>query len=146
MGKGRGRKAPEGARRKRPARSGFEHRVGERLTALGYKWKHEPYKLPYYDGVVGGSCGDCGSKKVLKKRHYLPDYVLEDETIIEAKGRFTSTDRTKMLAIQEEYGPHRRIVMVFMRDDWTSKKHSMRYSDWCEKHGIEYRVGEGFEL
>lgn len=131
--------------RVRPARSGFEHRVGERLTALGYKWKHEPYRMPYHDGVVGGQCGDCGSKKVLKKRHYLPDYVLEDGTICEAKGRFTSSDRTKMLAIQEAYSTS-RIVLIFQRNDWLSKKHTGRYSDWCDKHNYEYRIGEGFTL
>jgi len=111
------------SRTKKPTyRSGFEGRYAKHLKASGIKAKHEPIKLPY----------------VLQK-NYIPDFVLEDGYIHEAKGRFTAVDRAKMIAVRDA-NPGIKIKMIFQRDNYLTKSKAMRYSGWCERNGFEYEV------
>jgi hypothetical protein len=70
---------------------------------------------------------------------YTPDFII-GSLIIEAKGRFVSSDRTKMLAAKEA-NPNLDIRMLFMRDQWCTKKKRKRYSDWCNDHNIPFAFG-----
>lgn len=70
---------------------------------------------------------------------YLPDFRLPNGILIETKGRFTSTDRSKMLRVKEQ-NPHVDIRFVFQRANnrLTKAKNSKTYWQWCEQHGFQW--------
>lgn len=106
-------------------RSGFEKTISKLLKKNKVRFTYETLSLEY---VVA--------------RKYKPDFICND-IIIEAKGRFTGADRTKLLKIKERY-PDLDIRLWFMQDNWMTKKKLMRYSDWARKHGFPYHVGLKF--
>jgi len=122
-------------------RSGLEKRVCEKLRARGIKFYYEPYQLEYTTEVKTGLCPNCGHNVMLKKRHYTPDLVLQNGTIIEIKGKFTGEMRTKMIAVAE-CNPELEIKMLFQRDGWITKKKRTSYTQWCRNNGFDYAVGE----
>ena len=122
-------------RRKRSGtvrRSGLEDKFEAELQKRGVEYRYEPFNLDY---IVPET-----------KRKYKPDFVVEKEKIIfETKGRLTSDDRKKMLLVKEQH-PEYRIIMVFGKPFNTlSKKSKTRYSDWCDKNGIEWEDIEEIE-
>lgn len=120
-------------------RSKFEARLGEQIKESGVKYKYEDESFNYYDKVPNGVCHSCGEKDCFTERYYTPDFFLENGIILEAKGKFTPANRKKHLAVRELH-PELDIRFVFMRDNWLSKKHTIKYSEWCEQHGFEYSV------
>ena len=68
---------------------------------------------------------------------YCPDWVLPNGVVVEIKGRFTATDRTKHLAVKQTH-PAVDIRFVFAQNNTLSKNSTTRYSDWCDKHGFLY--------
>jgi hypothetical protein len=107
-------------------RSGLEVKVEEILCNAGIKNTYETLKFSY--------------EQPAQKRRYLADYELPDypNVVIEAKGRFTSADRKKMLLLQAQY-PDTQFIMVFGRSINTlSKSSKTTYGDWCDKHGIDW--------
>lgn len=78
---------------------------------------------------------------MLKCHQYTPDVVLPNGIHVEIKGRFTGEARTKMIAVKK-CNPDVDIRFLFQRDDWCTKNHKMRYSEWCEKNGFDYAIGE----
>lgn len=122
-------------------RSGLERRLAQQLDECGIPFEYETIKLEF-NLKKRGVCSDCGSKSVKLTRTYNPDFIFGDgAVIVEAKGRFTSPDRTKMKAIKEEH-PDRDIRMLFQRDNWVTSKKKQKYSDWCKKYGIPYAFKE----
>ena len=119
---------------KKPVRSGLEARVREDLDNRGIAYEYETLKLPYIKQV----CPHCN--EVLKKGNYLPDFII-GTLIVEAKGRFTSEDRKKHLAVKE-MNPDRDIRILFQRDQKISKNSKTYYSNWCIKYNIPYAIGE----
>ena len=114
-------------------RSGLEQRVGDCLLAAGIEAKHEVETLKYVQPEV--------------TRKYLVDFQITQrpELIVEAKGRFTSDDRKKMLFIRDQY-PDRTIVMIFGRASNTiSKASKTKYCDWCDANGIAWVDIRDFE-
>lgn len=88
------------------------------------KLKYETLKLPY----------------VIEK-YYLPDFVIEGtDIVVEVKGYFRATDRTKMLAVKKA-NPNLDIRFVFPQDNKLFSRSKTRYSDWCEKNGFKYHIG-----
>jgi hypothetical protein len=87
------------------------------------------------------TCAKCGHNVALKQRNYTPDLVLGNGVIIEIKGKFTGEMRTKMLAVRR-CNPDLDIRMLFQADNWLTKKKATRYSDWCERNGFIYHIGE----
>jgi len=67
-------------------------------------------------------------------------WLPKQKILIEAKGVFTADNRKKHLALQEEY-PELDIRFVFQRDNWLTRKHATKYSDWCEKNCFKYAIG-----
>ena len=65
--------------------------------------------------------------------------------IIESKGKFTSIDRTKMLRVIE-WNPDQDIRMLFMRDNYLTRKKITRYSSWASKHGVVHAVSSKGEV
>jgi DNA-directed RNA polymerase subunit RPC12/RpoP len=86
-------------------------------------------------------CANCGHNVILKERNYTPDVVLGNGVVVEIKGKFTGEMRTKMLAVRR-CNPDLDIRMLFQADNWLTRKKKQRYSDWCERNGFTYHVGE----
>ena len=77
-------------------------------------------------------------KYITKPRTYTPDFVLGNGVVIETKGRFMPSDRTKHLLIKEQH-PELDIRFVFSNSRTRlSKRSKTTYGQWCEKHGFQY--------
>ncbi len=114
-------------RRRKPYRNSFETFTADTLLKSGYKFLYEKIRIPYK-----------------KQHHYLADWLLTDNNIIiETKGHFTGTDRTKHLLIKEQY-PDLDVRFVFVdgKDNYLSKKSNTKYSDWCKRYGFKYAFGK----
>lgn len=110
-------------------RSGFESKVSKMLASKKVKFSYESMTIPY---VV--------------ERIYKPDFVIEgSDFVIETKGYFTSADRSKLLAVKRQ-NPDKDIRLWFQRDNWTTSKKKQKYSDWAEKNGFKWHVGDSFPL
>lgn len=125
-------------------RSRFESRIAAWLKKIGLSFLYEPIKIPYVvpekhrtytpDFII-----DPNNRRRIKNVHTLKD--LEGKIIIETKGRLTTSDRNKMLYVKKA-NPSLDIRFIFMYDNFIRKGSNTRYSDWCEKHGFEYYIGE----
>jgi len=124
-----------------PYRSQLEKRVCNNLRNRRIPFDYEPYKLSYTTEVKTATCAKCGHNVALKQRNYTPDLVLSNGIVIEIKGKFTGEMRTKMLAVRR-CNPELDIRMLFQADNWLTRKKATRYSDWCERNGFIYHVGE----
>lgn len=76
------------------------------------------------------------------KHTYTPDFVCttkEGKKIyIETKGRFTTSDRKKMLLVKEQY-PELDIRIVFQNPNIKiSKTSTTTVAEWCIKYNIKY--------
>lgn len=125
-------------------RSGFEARVSANLEDRGVDFEYESERLDFITTVRAGECAACGSKEVVKRRKYTPDFVIRrhdcSKFYIEAKGYLKSTDRSLLRDVKKS-NPHLDIKLLFQRDGWV-KKGVQRYSDWAEKFGFEWAVGQ----
>jgi hypothetical protein len=121
-------------------RSGLEEKVAAYLEAKGIKFQYESLVLTYAKGVRKGLCEQCGSRKVVKIATYTPDFVLDNGIIIEVKGRLTSTDRTKLLAVMRS-NPERKLRLYFGSDNKLQKTSDKRYSDWAKQHKFDFAIG-----
>lgn len=120
-------------------RSGFEVRLAQQLTAGGVEFGYEETSYWYYKNIRG-QCTQCDSTKVVSWHEYTPDFFLPSGIIVEAKGKWTSGHRTTILRMCEQH-PELDLRMVFMRDNWLTKKKVRKYSGYCEQKGIPYAVG-----
>jgi hypothetical protein len=104
-------------------RSQFEKILAVKMSQEGGKFKYETIRLPY----------------VPKVRHYTPDfYIPETDIYIEAKGRLTREDRSKMLLIKQQH-PDCDIRFVFGNaKNKLYKNSNTTYGEWCNKHGFEW--------
>ncbi len=90
------------------------------------RFKYEPCKIPY-----------------TYIANYTPDFVIGD-IYIEVKGYFKPADRKKMRAVKNSH-PDLDIRLWFMQDNYLSNKtKANRYSDWADKNGFPYHVGDTF--
>ncbi len=73
---------------------------------------------------------------------YIPDFVLPNGVIVEAKGYFKAKDRTKMLNVSRN-NSDLDIRFVFQRANnrLTKSPNSMMYWQWAEKHGFKWAEG-----
>lgn len=105
-------------------RSGLEEEITKELEAAGIEYSYEKH---YVDYTLPAT-----------KHRYLPDFVLGNGIIIEAKGVFDVEDRKKHLAIKEQH-PDLDIRFVFTRAGAKiSKTSKTTYAMWCEKNGFKY--------
>ena len=120
-------------------RSIFERRVADYFKEEGIKWKYEEIKFAYYQQQTWKmTCPNCGATSpVLKKRTYTPDFILPNGTLIEVKGRLTSTERSKLISIQE-YHPELDLKLVMENDRQTGLKRYPMNSDWLSAHGFDF--------
>lgn len=108
--------------KKNKYRSGFERRIAECIIDRSVPLEYETLHLKY-----------------TRPQTYTPDFILKNGIIIEAKGRFLSSDRTKHLLVKAQH-PDLDIRFLFSRDQPLSKGSKTFYSDWCNKHGFKYHV------
>jgi hypothetical protein len=106
------------------ARSGLEKRVLADLDDKGVGYEYETIKVAY--------------TLPSKPKKYTPDIVLPNGIMIECKGMFESSDRTKHLAIKAAH-PRLDIRFVFSRSSSPLYKGSnTTYAMWCEDNGYKY--------
>ena len=104
-------------------RSGLEIKIKDYLQENNVPVKYEQIKIEWED---------------LMYRTYTPDFVLPNGIIIEVKGRFTSDDRRKHLAVKRQH-PKLDIRFVFESSKRKlSKGSKSSYGQWCDKHGFMY--------
>jgi hypothetical protein len=122
-----------------PYKSNYEYNQAQKLEEAGINFEYEAHSLGYYDSVTNGVCLDCNSSNLGVRRSYTPDfYFPESNLYVETKGKFDRDNRRKMIAICEESDVE--IRMVFMRDNWLTRKHGLKYSTWCERYNIAYAI------
>ena len=122
-------------------RSEYERRQARKLIAGGIPFLYEHQQLTYNSVVRNAACANCGSKDVTQVRSYTPDfYLLDTGVFVETKGKFDAPNRTKMKQVCHQ--KDQDIRMVFMRDNWLTKKRKMNYSRWCDINDIAYAVGD----
>ena len=103
-------------------RSGLEQDNAEFLNKHGVKYSYEQDRIKYYPKI----------------RTYTPDFVLSNGIIVETKGRFIPSDRSKHLLIKAQY-PELDVRVVFSNSKTRlSKRSKTTYGEWCEKHGFKY--------
>jgi hypothetical protein len=120
-------------------RSKYEANIAKDLGSKGLKFEYETVKINYYLKKKG-KCDNCDSvSSIFVHKTYTPDFIL-GSMIVEAKGLFTSSDRTKMAQVVKE-NSSLDIRMLFMRDQWCTRNKRKRYSDWCNDHNIKFAFG-----
>lgn len=103
-------------------RSGLEEKIAAQLDALNVPYSYETIKIKYFKPVTYHT--------------YTPDFGLPNGIIIETKGRFTSEDRKKHLAVKDQH-PELDIRFVFSNSKARlNKKSKTTYADWCQTHGF----------
>ena len=106
-------------RSKSPYRSGFEERVAAALKNAKVAFSYETLRLEYY-----------------RTSHYKPDFILPNGVILEVKGYFLPSDRTKHKLVKECH-PELDIRFVFQNAHNTlSRKSKTTYAQWCDTHGF----------
>lgn len=102
-------------------RSGLEAEVAKQLETQGVQFEYETKRIPY-----------------LSQSKYIPDFILPNGIIIEAKGRLTQEDRSKMRKVKEQH-PDLDIRFVFTRSNARlSKTSKTTYAEWCAKYGFPF--------
>lgn len=105
-------------------RSKFEEDVYVNAKRNRKSLKHEPFFIAY---VMHGS--------------YLPDYVLPNGIIIEAKGYLDAGCCKKMKAVKST-NPNLDIRFVFQNANGKrNKRAKLRNWEWAEKHGFPWAEG-----
>jgi hypothetical protein len=100
-------------------RNKFEAKIAKQL---GDQFTYEKNKFSY-----------------VTKHKYIADFTdTANKQIVEAKGRFPASDRSKMLAVKQQ-NPDWSITIIFQNPDAKiSKTSATSYADWCDKHGIAW--------
>lgn len=105
--------------------SKFEAELAKKFDELGIKWEYEPCRIPWQPAV----------------RYYKPDFKVTlpngEEFLIECKGYFDPSMRSKMAQVREQH-PDLDIRFVFMCEDKVvskSTKNPTTYKRWAERHG-----------
>jgi hypothetical protein len=123
-------KRTSNVRLKSGKRSGFEDKIAADLDARGIDYEYEKLKVDFTPPP--------------KKKRYTPDFTsirLPPNVVIEAKGYFTSKDRSKHLDIQASR-PDIEVRFVFQNaSKKLSKTSKTTYADWCRKKGFRWAEG-----
>ena len=109
-------------------RNKFETKIGSGLDLKGVPHDYEQRTIEY-----------------TQTRKYKPDFLLESsdgkQMIIEAKGLFEAEDRRKHVDVKKQH-PELDIRFVFYADYKLRKGAKSTYSQWCDKHGFKYAIGD----
>tara|TARA_R110000744_G_scaffold380420_1_gene501149 strand:- start:458 stop:859 length:402 start_codon:yes stop_codon:yes gene_type:complete len=106
-------------------RSGLEQDNAKHLEGYNVDYEYEKFKIKF----------------TAKPRTYTPDFRLSNGVIVETKGRFIPSDRSKHLLVKEQH-PELDIRFVFSNSNQRlSKTSKQTYGGWCERHGFLYASG-----
>lgn len=73
-----------------------------------------------------------------KEHRYIPDWVLPNGVVIEAKGIFSSQDRSKHLLVRKQH-PELDVRFVFYNaNSKLNKRSTTTLADWAEKYGYKW--------
>lgn len=122
------------------SRSGLERSIRAGLDQDGVSYEYEPTTFTYTVPETGYLCQKCGQNAIVKKVRYTPDFYVGKRFYVEAKGRFTGTNRRRLLAFRDSQ-PGIDIRLVFQRDNTLSKSSQTKYSQWAKANGFKYHVG-----
>ena len=103
-------------------RSGLEERFGKLLDKNAVPYLYEVDRIDY-----------------TVKSRYTPDFSLPNGVIIETKGFFKPSDRSKHIAIKAQH-PELDIRFVFQRNNTLTKKSKTTYGAWADKHGFKWCI------
>ena len=105
--------------------SKLEALIAEELDQLGVPYQYETQRLPY-----------------TVERLYIPDFILPNGIIVEAKGWFLSEDRRKMKLVKKQY-PNLDIRMLFQKGklDQPGQASKATNREWCRKNGFPCAEG-----
>ena len=99
-------------------RSKFERDTALSLKSEGVDFEYETLRIQYTKLAV-----------------YTPDFIFPNGVIIEAKGFFKQSDRTKHILISQQTDYD--IRFLFMNAHQRLNKNSnTTYADWCDKNGL----------
>ena len=105
--------------RSSPYRSRFEEMVASSLCEQGAAFSYESVKLKYERQCI-----------------YTPDFILPNGVVIEVKGRWLGSDRTKHIAVRKK-NPEVDIRFCFQNAyNKLNKNSKTTYADWCDKNGF----------
>ena len=121
--------------------SKWEARIANFLEERGIKFGYEVETWKYQIKPYNAKCFDCESKEVYEIRKYTPDFFLPNGIVIEAKGKFTSAMRAKILAVIES-NPDKDLRLLFAKDNYLTSAKKKRYTEWAKQKGIKSAVGE----
>lgn len=108
-------------------RSGFEERIAQDLQSREVPMKYETLTIEYEVPVT--------------IHKYTPDFLLENDIIIEAKGRLPLEDRKKLLFVKR-FNPTLDIRILFQNARVKLYKGSRTtYGDWATKNGFKWAEG-----
>jgi hypothetical protein len=102
-------------------RNAFERNLGAQLKKAKIEFEYEPIKIQYV-------------------KNYIPDFVLDNGTIIEAKGRFIHDDAAKMIAVKTQH-PELDIRFVFYNAHAKISRSKLTYANWADKNGFPWADG-----
>lgn len=124
MAQATSKKSPKAIGLEKGFRSGLEEQVADQLHAQRQTFEYEELTLRY--------------EKPARWCKYTPDFVLENDIIIETKGRFVTADRQKHILVKAQH-PQLDVRFVFSNPRARiSKKSQTTYAMWCAKHGFQY--------
>jgi hypothetical protein len=101
-------------------RSGFERTISTNLKSRKVPFSYETLKIPY---TLGG--------------HYIPDFVLDNGIILEAKGVLSVEDKRKMIAVKAQH-PELDIRFIFMAPNNKIPRTKQTHAQWAERHGFPW--------
>ena len=99
-------------------RSKFEKNIALSLKREGVDFEYETLKINYKKFSV-----------------YTPDFIFPNGVIIEAKGFFKPSDRTKHILVRDQTSYDIRFLFQNAYNRLT-KNSNTTYADWCDRHGF----------
>ena len=102
-------------------RSKFEKNTALSLKREGVEFEYETLKISY-----------------TKLATYTPDFIFPNGVIIEAKGFFKPSDRTKHLLIQAQDKENKYDIRFLFQNAYNrlTKNSNTTYASWCDRHGF----------
>ncbi len=125
-----------------PYKSRFEYDTALELQRLGVGFGYETHSYLYFDPVPNGVCRDCDGEDVGTYRWYTPDFDLKNGNFIECKGKLDVMTRKKLVNVMESNNDINleNFRLLFLLDNWMTKTHTRRYTDWAREAGIQASV------
>ena len=107
--------------RQQTFRSKFEKNTALSLRREGVAFEYETLRIKYTRLSV-----------------YTPDFIFPNGVIIEAKGFFKPSDRTKHLLIQAQDKENQYDIRFLFQNAYNrlTKNSNTTYGDWCDRHGF----------